>query len=633
MKPTTNKISFLLLFSVLLIMIITRPSYAEWAAIYGGSKDDYVRSIHQTSDGGYIVAGYTRSFGAGSWDIWVLKLDSDGNVQWQKTYGTNRDDRAESIQQTADGGYTVAGRTNSVGGTGNYDFWVLKLDANGNVVWQKTYGNSDGEVAESIYQTSDTGYIVAGNTRSFGAGNNDFWVLKLNANGTVAWQKTYGGSGQDYARSIEQTSDGGYIVAGYTNSFGAGNNDFWVLKLDSSGAVQWQKTYGGSKQDYLRSIHQTSDGGYIAVGSTNSFGTGAWDIWVLKLDSNGTVQWQRTYGGSRHDYARYIQQTTDGGYIVAGDTLSFGAGFRDFCVLKLNSSGNIQWQKTYGGSRQDYARSIQQTSDGGYAVAGYTRSFGAENVDFWVLKLSSNGTLGSCNFVRDANASVLNSNSSSTNTSASVSNTTATPQNSQATVKNTSVQANFVCHVEGNCLDGIDNDGDGLVDCEDPDCCGSLNCFTTNYSEGSSSIKFKYTAENKDKASLRMCINSTFCNALRENPEALFVQLNGCTEIFIPGDVLQSNKDGTKFSAKSPKGETPRYSLKIDCAKGTLRLSLKNADLKNCVSNPVKTCIYIIYEEEDGPCFCAEEVFERTLDKEGNTKSLSLSVTGPCPAP
>jgi len=403
-----------------------------WAKTYGGGYADYATSIQQTSDGGYIVAGYTSSFGARWYDFWVLKLDASGDVVWQKTYGGNDDDWANSIQQTSDSGYIVAGGTWSFG-AGNYDFWVLKLDASGDVVWEKTYGGGDWDDATSIQQTSDGGYIVAGVTSSFGAGG-DAWVLKLDASGDVVWQKTYGGGYHDWANSIQQTSDGGYIVAGGTSSFGAGYDDVWVLKLNASGDVVWEKTYGGGDNDFARSIQQTSDSGYIVAGGTWSFGAGLTDFWVLKLDASGDVVWQKTYGGGGEDEARSIQQTSDGGYIVAGRTSSFGAGLWDFWVLKLDASGQVLWQKTYGGGSNDEAYSIQQTSDGGYIVAGLTKSFGAGG-SVWVLKLDASGNVENCtpsNLVQTSNAIPAS-------TSITPSTPSATPTTPSPTITSTGV--------------------------------------------------------------------------------------------------------------------------------------------------------------------------------------------------
>jgi uncharacterized delta-60 repeat protein len=360
----------------------------------GGSGDDFAHSITQSSDGGYVVAGYTSSFGAGSYDFYVVKLDSSGNVVWTKTIGGSGDDQAWSIIRSSDGNYVVAGWTNSFGS--NYDFYVVKLDSSGNIIWTKTIGGSGDDQAWSIIQSSDGGYVVAGRTSSFGAGGWDFYVVKLDSSGNVQWTKTIGGPGsQDEAWSIIQSSDGGYVVAGWSDSFGAGLRDFYVVKLDANGNVVWSKTIGGIYGDGAHSIIQSSDGGYIVAGSTQTFGAGGWDIYLVKLDSSGNVQWTKTIGGPAFlDDALSIIQSSDGGYVVAGGIQSFGAGGPDMYVVKLDSVGNVQWTKTIGGSGWDGAFSIIQSSDGGYVVAGYTRSFGAVGEDFYVVKLAPDGTLG-----------------------------------------------------------------------------------------------------------------------------------------------------------------------------------------------------------------------------------------------
>ena len=284
------------------------------------------------------------------------------------------------------------------------------------------------------------------------------------------WAKTYGGSGYDVASSIQQTADSGYIVAGSTYSFSE-DSDSWVLKLDSNGNVTWQKTYGGSGGDFASSIQQTTDGGYIVAGSTYSFGASYdyFDFWVLKLDSNGNVTWQKTYGGSGDDVATSIQQTTDGGYIVAGLTDSFGvAGYEndDFWVLKLDSNGNITWQKTYGGSDYDYAYSIQQTTDGGYIVAGSTDSFGAGgyDYDFWVLKLDSSGEISGCDTIKTSNAPVRNTSVTPGNSSivgitsnAIIGSTNIQPKVTSAVVSTICVKTLFSISgtVSGDVIEGI----------------------------------------------------------------------------------------------------------------------------------------------------------------------------------
>jgi hypothetical protein len=252
--------------------------------------------------------------------------------------------------------------------------------------------------------------------------------MNLNAQ----WARTYGGSNNDEAESIQQTSDGGYIVAGMTDSFGAGEYDIWVLKLSPDGEIEWQKTYGGSGSDGASSIQQTSDGGYIVAGRTDSFVARYTDIWILKLSPDGEIEWQKTYGGSASDRASSIQQTNDGGYIVASKTRSFFR-YNDFWILKLSPDAEIEWQKIYGGSDHDFVHSIQQTSDGGYIVAGYTFSWGAGSEDFWVLKLSSDGIINPrCSFIRSSNAEV-----SDTDISPVVTNTT--PRDKDITSQDTNI--------------------------------------------------------------------------------------------------------------------------------------------------------------------------------------------------
>jgi hypothetical protein len=307
---------------------------------------------------------------------------------------------------------------------------------------------------------------VAGWTWSFGAGDYDVWVLKLDGQGNVQWQKTYGGTSGDWAHAIAPTSDGGYVVAGWTWSFGAGNRDVWVLKLDGSGNVQWQKTYGGSNEDAAFAIAPTSDGGYVVAGWTGSFGAGSHDVWVLKLDGSGNVQWQKTYGGSNDDGATGIVPTSDGGYVVAGWTGSFGAGGDDVWVLKLDGQGNVQWQKTYGGSNDDGARAIAPTSDGGYVVAGWTWSFGTGAHDVWVLKLEADGTVRGCSIslVRDSTASVGSTTMSSLSTSVVGQTTSASVASSSAVVGTSSASSAGVCSGLGDEPVAGDWNGDGKTD-------------------------------------------------------------------------------------------------------------------------------------------------------------------------
>jgi hypothetical protein len=272
----------------------------------------------------------------------------------------------------------------------------IEVEVSGGIeVWQKTYGGSEWDGASSIQQTNDGGYIVAGVTNSFGAGGSDVYIIKLDADGNKVWEKIYGGSSSDGAYSIQQTNDGGYIVAGYTYSFGAGGSDVYIIKLDADGNKVWEKIYGGSSEDRAYSIQQTTDGRYIVAGYTNSFGAGGYDVYIIKLGENGNKVWEKIFGGSKWDEAYSIQQTNDGGYIVAGYTNSFGAGGSDVYVIKLDENGNKVWEKTYGGSSDVIMlNSIQQTSDGGYIVAGLINSFGARGYDVYVIRMDICGNTG-----------------------------------------------------------------------------------------------------------------------------------------------------------------------------------------------------------------------------------------------
>jgi len=360
----------------------------------GGPEDEEGNSLIQTSDGGYAIAGSTTSFGAGGADVYVVKLDAKGNLQWTKTIGGPKDDRGFSLIQTSDGGYAIAGYTTSFG-AGDWDVYVVKLDAHGNLQWTKTIGGKKEDMGFSLIQTSDGGYAIAGYTRSFGAGDYDVYLLKLDANGNLQWTKTISAKNADFnilKLSLIQTSDGGYAIAGFTVSFGAGGTDVYVVKLDAKGNLQWTKTIGGPTIEAGNSLIQTSDGGYAIAGTTGSFGAGLLDVYVVKLDANGNLQWTKTIGGPESEAGFSLIQTSDGGYAIAGYTSSFDAGGLDVYVVKLNANGNLQWTKTIGAKNKNYSKaSLIQTSDGGYAIAGTTKSFGAGEADVYVVKLDENG--------------------------------------------------------------------------------------------------------------------------------------------------------------------------------------------------------------------------------------------------
>lgn len=363
---------------------------ATWRRAFGGVSMDTFHSVKETAGGGYIVVGDERSWGAGGSDGWVMKLDSGGNKVWSGTFGGSGLDVFACVDQTGGGGYIVAGYEGSWG-QGFDDAWLLRLDSSGNKAWARTFGGTSYDGFDCVQETSDGGYVVAGYTESWGTGGGDGWVMKLSSTGSKTWSKTYGGTDDDYFASVQETSDGGYIVAGYEYSWGQGQCDGWVMKLDSSGNTTWSRTLGGTSDDTFFAVRETSGGEYVVAGYETSWGAGASEGWVVKLSSTGSKQWGATFGGSGQDKFRAVGETSDGGYIVAGDEDSWGAGAHEGWLMKLSSSGGKVWAKTYGGTSADTFRSLQATADSGYIVAGAESSWGAGLFDGWVLKLDSSG--------------------------------------------------------------------------------------------------------------------------------------------------------------------------------------------------------------------------------------------------
>lgn len=335
---------------------------SDWERIFTGW--DRAWSVQETSDGGYIIGGCT-SFGVGRYDLWLIKTDGLGNKQWDKTFGGPQSDKVWSsncLQQTSDGGYVIVGYTESFGnGGGTYDIWLIKTDALGNKQWDRTFGGPGNELGFGVRQTSDGGYVVVGVTA-----NGEVWLIKTDNLGNKQWDRTFGGPLTDEGHCVQQTNDGGYIITGYTWSYGAGDYDVWLIKTDALGNKQWDKTFGGPLSDEGWSVQQTTDGGYIVAGTTYSFGVGWRAAWLIKTDSNGNEQWDKIFGGTGYDGANSVALTADGGYAIAGTT--YQNSFTSLAwLVKTDENGEEQWDKTF--SWND-ARSVQQTSDGNYIITG-----------------------------------------------------------------------------------------------------------------------------------------------------------------------------------------------------------------------------------------------------------------------
>jgi len=444
--------AFLLIYFLFICQIIYSQNNIKiiWQKSLGGTKNDIVKSIQETDDKGYIVAGTTESVDEnvignhGSDDFWILKLNKAGNIKWKYCYGGSKLETTPSIKQTFDKGYIVVGTTESNDGDvrgnhGSVDVWVLKLNSDGQKVWQKCFGGSGAdwgssgsstlEGGTSIQQTKDGGYIVAGTTSSNDGdvkgnhGGSDYWILKLDKTGVIQWQRCFGGSTNEYATSVKQLKDGGYIVAGYSNSIDGdvvgqhsqfSENDFWIIRLNKNGNLKWQKCLGGTLDEEAHDVIQTADNGFLVIGHAMSTDGDLicnqpfWS-WVIKLDSSSNIQWQRTFTGATEIFS--VKETKDNGYIIAGkaqlnDGVVSGVHFDsltqdynwDFWTLKLNNKGYIQWQKCLGSSKLDMAFSIEQTTDGDYITAGLsTGKDGDANAnhgldDFWIVKYGADLT-------------------------------------------------------------------------------------------------------------------------------------------------------------------------------------------------------------------------------------------------
>ena len=462
MEPKWTRI--VMIASAVILLFSNRGFTIEWAKTYGNYY--YASSIQQTTDGGYIVAGHVSANTTGGDDAWLMKVNADGTVAWAKSYGDTADNRANSVQQTPDGGFIVVGYTDYFY-AGGLDLWIFKLNSDGSIAWQKVYGGGGDDVGESIQPTSDGGYIVTG------WDGRDLWVLKLDTNGNSIWAKTYVSTGYGGGVSIQQTLDGGYVVAAVTTFFNNGR-DFWVVKLNRDGNLEWQKAYGGPEQpgdqgEIPTSIQQTADGGYIVVGSTGKTSctqAGCSNLekaYVLKLDSNGGIQWQKTYGGPSGTGFKSVQQTPDGGFIVAGyhfKTVAANSG--DAWLLKLNLDGSIAWQKTYEGF-YGVTKIIRSISGSGYIVLG------GNDQGIWILKLDDNGDIAGCPLIGVSNVTVNDTNIAGQDVDVHVVSSNVIPKTGNATSANTSVVVTTQCSsytdevISSPILPGGPTDGTVLV--------------------------------------------------------------------------------------------------------------------------------------------------------------------------
>jgi len=381
-------------------------SWITFNKTFGGSEKDIGYSVQQTTDGGYIIAGETSSFGNGNYDIWLIKTDSQGLEEWSKTFGGSDGVRGCEVQQTTDGGYIIVNHIRQSfgnGGADSYDVLLIKTDSQGQEEWNQTFGGFSSDYGQSVQQTTDGGYIITGETQSFGYSSRDLWLIKTDSQGNEEWNQTFGKGGiggwKGIGYSVQQTTDGGYIITGICRLWHDNTRSIdyvWLIKTDSQGQEEWNQTFGGSAPDAGYSVQQTEDGGYIIAGRLTNTGSNlAADVWLIKTDSQGQEEWNQTFGGGGNssEHGNSVQQTTDGGYIIVGEQMkqeSVHGGY-DAWLIKTDSQGNEVWNQAIGGSDHDWGNSVQQTTDGGYIITGRTYSFGNGSSNVWLIKTDSEG--------------------------------------------------------------------------------------------------------------------------------------------------------------------------------------------------------------------------------------------------
>ena len=365
---------------------------------YGGPNCEYGKKIRPTADGGYIIVDTTESEGSGYSDVWLIKTNENGDLQWSKTFGGTQYDYGKDVRQTADGGYVITGYTYSFG-NGGHDVWLIRTDGNGNLLWDETYGGGGNEYGEGVSETKDGGFIIAGCDYHDGDDPwSELYVIKTDDQGNQEWSNTLGDWGDfSWGFSVVEANDGDYVAVGFTESYGNGRKDIWLLKFHAHGGLRWHRTFGGDGFERGYSLEQTADKGYIIAGYTSSYGNGGNDVWLVKTDKDGQESWNRKFGGEKDDEGYSVSVCDDGGYIISGSTWSFGAGNRDVWIIRTDNTGTKLWDNTYGGHSTDYSESVSTAADGGYMILGTSYSYGAGEYDIWLIRTDPAGT---CQFTQ-----------------------------------------------------------------------------------------------------------------------------------------------------------------------------------------------------------------------------------------
>jgi len=364
----------------------TTPLSVTWQKAFGGAKDDVAKGVASTDDGGVIIASTTRSFGSGKTDMNVMKLDSQGNKLWVKNFGGERKETASAITKTADGGYIAVGSTKSYG-AGGYDFYIVKMDAEGNKLWERVAGGSAKDEATAVTATKDGGVLVLGTTKSYGVGSYNYYAIKLDTKGFLVWEQVAGGKDWDIPSGVVEADDGSFLLVGKSESFGENSYDGYVVKLSAEGKFIWEKTFGGKKEDMISAIAKGSDGGFLLVGKTKSYKDKKGDAFIIKLDKDGKKLLVKTYGDKGKDRAFGVTATKDGGYAITGSSRAMSYGRTDFILIMMDKEGNITGSNHYGAKKEEIAYAVTELNDGGIVMVGDTKTHGGGGMDIYVVRV------------------------------------------------------------------------------------------------------------------------------------------------------------------------------------------------------------------------------------------------------
>lgn len=357
---------------------------------YGGTNDDYARQIIATKDSGYIVVGTTSSFGVAQTDIYIVKTDNNGVKEWSSRYGTPGIDWGYAIRQTYDNGYVVTGYTNQNAATG-YDIYLLKIDSAGNVQWTKTIGGPDWDFGYGIEVTPDSGYIICGKSYSYSNGSSDVYIVKTNSSGDVLWQKNYGGTNAESANAIIRDRDNNYGIVGQTKSYGSGDDDLWIIKIDGNGDSLWTRLYGTPLYDAGNAIDTTLDGNFITNGTTNGFSPdSSSDMMLIKTRSDGHWMWTRIHGaGQKTEKGSVVKQLPNGDIFDGGTTDAYGLGKTAYYMLRNDSQGNFLFGCAFGGTDYEEGYSVAVGKDNQIVFAGISNSYGCGLYDMYLARIDT----------------------------------------------------------------------------------------------------------------------------------------------------------------------------------------------------------------------------------------------------